>query len=468
MNLEIQRSAPPEGSKYTIDGLKGTIFTACRDGKIDLVKGFIESGKYSINSTDADDATPLHHAARNSQIHVCEYLLEIGSNIDAIDSFGCTPLHLAGGWGNTDTVQFLLNKNANNLVENKHNCTPALFAHAMGRPRAEKLLSDWVPAGGVLLSRTKAHEIQNPMQTTMDMQPPDEDSELDAQIRALKVKENQLQDPNHPSLVRHLISIFELSFESSDFTTAERHLQRAVRIVEELTGKKSTQVASLIQKLAKFYLRSGQHSSAYTCCIRCLSIVQGSFKPTSIEVANCLRSIALVCRASERWMESTKYFRQELECHEKEERFVLMADTLDHLSYNYREMDKLIDAFKVSQQALSLMEGKTSFNLEDPVTLLVKARRMEAIGECLFLQNKGKQSEKWFKSALAIMKKNSKHTAQTEIWRVERNLGSCGLPLKTVLLASPHERQKQKSETEQKIDEMRHNEAMHRRMFETK
>jgi len=78
----------------------------------------IEDGA-NVNEANAGNGwTPLHAAAANGHLKMCQTLLEQGADINAQDLAGSTPLHLAAGRGHHETVSLLLEYGANATIKN--------------------------------------------------------------------------------------------------------------------------------------------------------------------------------------------------------------------------------------------------------------------------------------------------------------------------------------------------------------
>ena len=58
-------------------------------------------------------------ACREGHLHIAQYLIEKGANIEAKDINQKTPLHIASSSGKTDVVKYLVSQGANKTVKNK-------------------------------------------------------------------------------------------------------------------------------------------------------------------------------------------------------------------------------------------------------------------------------------------------------------------------------------------------------------
>lgn len=130
-----------------------TLIVAAALGKLDAVRGVIESGadleaqRRRGGPGSPDDEWPadsaylegdvlsdaLYSAARNGHASVVAYLLEAGARIDAKGFFGATGLHWAAINGHRQTVDLLLARGASvTLRDARFNATPDEWAKEGG------------------------------------------------------------------------------------------------------------------------------------------------------------------------------------------------------------------------------------------------------------------------------------------------------------------------------------------------
>eukprot|EP00123_Amoebidium_parasiticum_P009082 comp19223_c0_seq1/m.21984 comp19223_c0_seq1/g.21984 ORF comp19223_c0_seq1/g.21984 comp19223_c0_seq1/m.21984 type:complete len:170 (-) comp19223_c0_seq1:676-1185(-) len=98
------------------------IWVAASDGKIDLVKQLIESGKHDVNAKDENGYTPIHAAVSWGHEALLHYLLEKGADPNIGDLDGDTPLHVCE---KPAIAEILLNAGATVDKTNDEGRTPA-------------------------------------------------------------------------------------------------------------------------------------------------------------------------------------------------------------------------------------------------------------------------------------------------------------------------------------------------------
>ncbi|KAH9956702.1 ankyrin repeat-containing domain protein [Russula dissimulans] len=102
------RNAQGEASNVELN-----IFTAAQQGRTELIRGLIESGRASAKDRDVDDVTPLHWAAVNDRLETCAYLIEQGAEVNAPGGeIRAPPLQWAGREGYPEVIDLLIRKGA--------------------------------------------------------------------------------------------------------------------------------------------------------------------------------------------------------------------------------------------------------------------------------------------------------------------------------------------------------------------
>ncbi|KDR76328.1 hypothetical protein GALMADRAFT_247717 [Galerina marginata CBS 339.88] len=97
------------------------IWVAAGDGDLDRVRELIEHHSLSPNLPDDFTYTPIHAAASYGHIHVLEYLLSRGGNVNITDSDGDTPLYTVE---NIETARYLVEHGAVVARQNLEGVSP--------------------------------------------------------------------------------------------------------------------------------------------------------------------------------------------------------------------------------------------------------------------------------------------------------------------------------------------------------
>ncbi|KAJ1564694.1 hypothetical protein HK096_006762, partial [Nowakowskiella sp. JEL0078] len=105
-----------------------------------LVKEILSSGIISVDSRDACDATPLHHAASAGNTNVCELLLNHGADVDAKDGAGRTPLYITAGEGRYEVTKLLVSRGGNIALSRNDGGFPIGCAALNGHGEVLKLM----------------------------------------------------------------------------------------------------------------------------------------------------------------------------------------------------------------------------------------------------------------------------------------------------------------------------------------
>ena len=145
---------------------------SAREGNLEVLIGYIEESKASLESRDQDSLTALHLACKKGQNKIVQFLLskgadirasermllglafwyhhpetaqillDNGANIEAQDGCQQTLLHLASKTGRLELLQLLLDKGANCNAKECNKLTPLHFASREGFFEITKLLLD--------------------------------------------------------------------------------------------------------------------------------------------------------------------------------------------------------------------------------------------------------------------------------------------------------------------------------------
>jgi hypothetical protein len=152
-----KKSAPKEIEKKETD-----IFTAVREGKIELVKSFLDNGADANAAEEFSKETALQMAAGKGRIDITALLIAKGANVNKasdkeeipgrFDGRFSTPLFDAALCGQLEMVKFLLSKGANVNLKCWGGRTPLYAAALNGETEIVKLL---VEKGAVLNAKTE-------------------------------------------------------------------------------------------------------------------------------------------------------------------------------------------------------------------------------------------------------------------------------------------------------------------------
>ncbi|MBE0673584.1 MAG: ankyrin repeat domain-containing protein, partial [Bacteroidales bacterium] len=96
------------------------------------------------NLKDQFGRTPLHWTARGVHYEILKYLIEKGSDVNAIDGYsGVTALHSVSARGHAEAIELLLNSGADKEIQSKFVfCTPLHYAAVSDNIQAVKILID--------------------------------------------------------------------------------------------------------------------------------------------------------------------------------------------------------------------------------------------------------------------------------------------------------------------------------------
>ena len=129
------------------------IFEALRQGNIETVKVLVEKAPTILDSRDGDGMTPLHHAARDGNAVLVDYLIDKGAKTEIQTNQGKTPLHLAATFDRKDAVATLLKRGAALDTRDPYGRTAfVLCARERGGAATAKVLLD---AGADINARDK-------------------------------------------------------------------------------------------------------------------------------------------------------------------------------------------------------------------------------------------------------------------------------------------------------------------------
>ena len=96
----------------------------------------------AINSHEFSKTSPIHFAAENGLLKICQHIMDIQCIEDKNpkDQFGDTPLHLATKKGHADVCKLIIDNVANKNPKNNHGETPLHKAAQNGNVRIFKYI----------------------------------------------------------------------------------------------------------------------------------------------------------------------------------------------------------------------------------------------------------------------------------------------------------------------------------------
>ena len=139
---------------------------------------------------------------------------------------------------------------------------------------------------------------------------------------------------------------------------AEALLRQALQRVEDLSGAASAETASVLDRLADFYLRIGRISESVALLDRSLVLKQNLFGPDSPEVGLALNNLGFMYTRQGRFLESEKALKRSLDIrgpglgwgHPR------VGITLDNIAANLIELGRYAEAEASAGRALKIFE----------------------------------------------------------------------------------------------------------------
>lgn len=101
------------------------------DKQVEVMKLLLERGAsiaWTVTRGEYKGGLPIHDAAYSGSQKGVKYLLDNGSDVNAVDSLGCRPLHLAVEAGRTDMAQYLINLGADIHALTNRGCNVLHYA----------------------------------------------------------------------------------------------------------------------------------------------------------------------------------------------------------------------------------------------------------------------------------------------------------------------------------------------------
>ncbi len=130
-----------------------TTHQAAQAGDLAALRAITEKAPAQVNAKDENGRSPLHWAARGTNIELLAYLVEKGAKVNALDNNGTAPLHSLSARGNVDGIRLLLAKGADIHIQTAEKNTSLHLAAQGGQVEAVRLLV----ARGADLERVNAY-----------------------------------------------------------------------------------------------------------------------------------------------------------------------------------------------------------------------------------------------------------------------------------------------------------------------
>jgi ankyrin repeat protein len=127
-------------SHHRIEDYK-PVFAAASAGDIDAVRKAFESDRTVLTAREWDEATLLHVAVGQNHKELTEFLLDKGTDVNALTKDRLTPLHMAAQNGNLEIVQLLLSRNAKIDAVDSQGWTPLDRARKWRHPGLANFLT---------------------------------------------------------------------------------------------------------------------------------------------------------------------------------------------------------------------------------------------------------------------------------------------------------------------------------------
>jgi ankyrin repeat protein len=110
--------------------LKSKMLRAVKGGEYSMVWALLgkEASPNECEDQNGSGWAPLHWAAKDGNLPICQLLVSRGADVNIRDRSGQTPLHRAAYWGKLQVVDFLVYVGANTAATDSMNQTPSEVA----------------------------------------------------------------------------------------------------------------------------------------------------------------------------------------------------------------------------------------------------------------------------------------------------------------------------------------------------
>ena len=104
------------------------LHAAVRQGKVDIVKYLIQSSNIDINAADSKGNIPLHYACMEGYEDIAILLISCAADVNASNKDKMSPLHCAARAGKATICQLLIQEKADINMKERRSFTPLHFA----------------------------------------------------------------------------------------------------------------------------------------------------------------------------------------------------------------------------------------------------------------------------------------------------------------------------------------------------
>jgi ankyrin repeat protein len=281
---------------------------ACEYGRNNVVD-FLLSHRADLHGHDLNGQTGLHWAVIGGQLEIIRLLLERGAPLEATNAYGGTALGqalwsaangdhrinyvpivetlLAAG-ARVDAVPYPTGNARLDEVLQRHGAKPP------GTPARREPMTG-MPVGADAL-------VQRALEARREKRLPDAKRDLDDAVARLR------EHGSKSELARALRELGELERHLPEAEAAIQHYEEAVDILRELNEPR--RLAHTIRHLGDVYQDAGRSTVAETCYQEALAIYRSIEDTNPLELANAIRSLAVLKGEAAEIEEATRLWRE--------------------------------------------------------------------------------------------------------------------------------------------------------------
>ena len=182
------------------------------------------------------------------------------------------------------------------------------------------------------------------------------------------------------------------------YPQAERLLQQALALAEQMPGMDDLALADILHVLATIYWNQGRHAQAEPLTRRALTIRERILGTDHPSVADCYNHLGIIAVRQDRFAEAEAMYRRALAIykHSLGAGHLLYANPLANLGLVYHHRGRYAEAEPLFQQALAISQAHLGGR--HPYVAL----EFHHLGECYRLQGRYAEAEPLFQRALEI------------------------------------------------------------------